>query len=145
MSELLPSWPAFSSLHIVGSLASKLPSIIPFWLLRQNQYFKAGCLVQGRCGSCIVRLLRRPNHPHCTICIWRSRLVRDTETACNPKLHDAMRSYDRTLHQFLNSHAFNGQDICSMLPLCCLKLVRSPLQANLSQGYQDLQAHDDRV
>ena len=27
MSELLPSWPAFSSLHIVGSLASKLPSI----------------------------------------------------------------------------------------------------------------------
>ena len=26
MSELLPRWPAFSSLHIVGSLASKLPS-----------------------------------------------------------------------------------------------------------------------
>ena len=34
ISELLPSWPAFSSLHIVGSLASKLPSMIYMHLSR---------------------------------------------------------------------------------------------------------------
>ena len=52
MSELLPGWPAFSSLHIVGSLASKLPSIMYIsiydsicMLTRMYIYIYTSCLI----------------------------------------------------------------------------------------------------